>query len=611
MNTFHPHSLARRARQSAFLVYAVFGVLLTAFFNVQILSSSRYRLRSDNNRLRTVYLPAPRGLIVDVNGIVLAENVPSYTVSLIASSEEGLRELLDQVSMITAIDSATVADATARWLRSSTDPVVVFRDAPIEVVARLEERRVVLPGLVVQTEPKRSYPFGELAAHVIGYVGEISEQELRGRTFPGARFGTLVGRVGVEQQYDERLRGSDGARFVEVDALGRTVRTDGMGGRIEPVQGDTIRTTLDIRLQEYIAEIFPSGSRGAVIVMDPRDGAVLAMYSAPSYDPNIFVGREAADERARLLSDEEQPLFNRAIQGRYPPASPWKLAVAVMALRRGLISLDTKMPTPCTGGFQYGNRFFRCWKRNGHGYLTLAEAIERSCDVYFYQLGLRVTLPALLEDGTEMGFGELAGIDIPGETRSIFPRSPGYYDERYGPSGWTNAVTLNLAIGQGENDQTLINMMRFYSMLANPGGSADAPYLVERNQGDGRSIKLPGEASDGLREALIEVVQSGTAAGARIANLRIAGKTGTAQNAQGEDHGWFIAFAPADNPVVVAGIIVEFAEHGSRVAPLVNNVIARHLLGDDYQEGAYQVELPADSAPASVPIIPVPRERPN
>ncbi len=605
MNLFHPHLLARRAQQSAIVIFAIFGALTAAFFNVQVLGSEKYRLRSDKNRLRTVYLAAPRGLIVDANGIALAENVPGYTVSLLVSSEEELHDALDRISAITEIDAAMAGEVLARWRRAPTDPVLLFRDPPLELVAQLEERRVVLRGLVVQTEPKRRYPFGPMVAHAVGYVGEISERELEERSFPGARFGALVGRGGLEQQYDERLRGSDGVRFIEVDALGRTVRRGGMGGRIEPGQGDTIWTTLDVRLQQYVAETFPAGERGAVVVMDPRDGSVFALYSAPSFDPNAFVGAEGMVERQRFLTAENQPLFNRAIQGTYAPASPWKLAIAAMALRRGLIDFDSKMPTPCTGGLQYGDRFFRCWKREGHGDLTLKEAIEESCDVFFYQLGMHLTLPTILDDGTEMGFSELAGIDLPGEATSFFPSSTQYYDDRYGPRGWTNAIALNLAIGQGENDQTLINMMRFYSMLANSDGAAGEPHLAERRHETARSLNLTAEVLVGLRESLLSVVQTGTAAGARIADLKIAGKTGTAQNPHGEDHGWFIAFAPADDPVVIVGAIVEFAEHGSRVAPMVNSIVARYLLGGNHGSEQYRMVFPADSAPEPIQILPL------
>ncbi len=609
MNWFHPHLNSRRADQSVFLIFGFVGIILLRFFWLQVVGAHDFTLQSAENRLRRVILPAPRGIIVDRNGVVIAENVPGFTVLIHAQAEDVLRETLSGISELAGLDTAVVRRAVRNWRDRPGDPVTVLRDAPPEVVARLEERRVVFPGLVIQAEPKRSYPSGALGAHAIGYLGELTPTDISENRFPGARSGSLVGRVGLEFQYDDRLRGLDGESFIEVDALGRTVRTTGVGPRVEPTQGDTLHTMLDVELQRYISHLFRRdfgiAGRGAVMAIDPRDGAVLALHSAPSYDPNAFIGSSAAGERAELLSSPQLPLFNRAIQGRYPPASPWKLAVAAMALEKGLITMDTKMQIPCTGGYQYGNRFFRCWKTDGHGPVTLLEAIQHSCDVYFYQLGIMLGLDELLEGGVALGFSDLTGIDLPGETRSLYPASTDYFNELYGRRGWTSGVTLNLAIGQGENDQTLVNMMRFYSMLAN-GGSAPVPYLVDSLPSGRRNYDFRAGVLEGLRESLEEVVLEGTASAAQIANLRIGGKTGTAQNSHGEDHGWFIAFAPVDNPVVVVGAIVEFAEHGSSVAPMVNCIVARHVIGSEFEcptRGLQFSDFPADSAPEPLEVL--------
>ncbi len=347
-----------------------------------------------------------------------------------------------------------------------------------------------------------------------------------------------------------------------------------------------------------------------MVAMDPRTGEILGAYSSPSFDPNLFVRGADADVWQQISTNEEHPLLNRAIQAIYPPASPWKLVVASMALRRGLVTPRTRMTMPCTGGMRYYTRYFRCWKVEGHGDVTLAEAIEHSCDVYFYQLGLKLTLDNLLRDGVGWGLDRPSGIDLPGESDPVFPASTAYFTERYGPQGWTNAVTLNLAIGQGENAQTVINMVRFYAMLAHPHGESRPPRLVVGGDTAGlaediRSLGLAPHDLMALREALVSVVASGTAVGARVEALRIAGKTGTAQNAHGEDHGWFVAFAPADDPQIVVGAVVEFAEHGSSVAPLVNQAIAHHLFGAEAGASEFELRLPDDSAPAAIPIQPV------
>lgn len=605
MNWFDRYSLARRARVGRTVILVIAGLLVLSFFRVQVFASSGYRLRSEQNRLRPVAIPAPRGLITDRNGVVLAENVPGYSVALLPSSAESLSATLRRLAPIAHLTPAEIAQIERNYRRASHQPVVLRRDASFELVSALEERRVVTPGLVVQAEPKRRYPYGSTAAHLVGYVGEVTETELMEGRVPGGRFGTLIGRDGLERSYDDRLRGKDGVRYVEVDALGRTVREAGVAQLLQPEPGGTVRTTLDIELQQYVADVFPAGARGAVVVMQPHTGEILAMYSAPGYDPNAFIGGYDPELWSLLSQSEAAPLLNRAIQARYPPASPWKLVIAAVAAGRGLVDLDTRMPIPCRGGLQYYNRYFRCWRPAGHGDLNLSEAIQYSCDVYFYQLGLKLGLNHLLADAGRLGFRDRSGIDLPGEVQPLLPASAEYYDRRYGPRGWTNAVTLNLAIGQGENAQTLLNMVTFYAMLANPRGRAPIPHLVAPPPRESRVLGLPDAQLGGLRHALLEVVQRGTAAAAQIENLRIAGKTGTAQNPHGPDHGSFIGFAPADDPEVVVGAVVEFARHGSAIAPMVNRIIVRHLLG----RGAvlaeeYQLILPSDSAPTPVPILP-------
>jgi penicillin-binding protein 2 len=607
VNWFHLHDLERRAGIARLVLWAVGAVFVVAFFRVQVLASSGYRSRSEKNRLRSVAVPAPRGLITDRNGQVLAENEPGYSVGLFAPSLDSLRATMKRLIPLLKLTAADEEEAERGFRRTPYQPILLRHDVPFDLVSALEERRVVIPGLAVQAEPKRRYPFGGVAAHVVGYVAEITESELAGGDVAGARPGMLVGRDGLEKEYDDRLRGKDGERFVEVDALGRSVRDAGVGQALDPEQGESLRTTIDVGLQRFVAEGFPAGKRGAVMVMDPATGEVLALYSSPAYDPNAFIGGVDPELWSKLSQAADFPLMNRATQARYPPASTWKLAVATMALKRGLVDLNSHMPVPCRGGLQYGNRYFRCWRPEGHGDLTLAQAIQYSCEVYFYQLGLKLGLTDLLGDAVQLGFRDRSGIDLPNEIRPLFPASTEYYNQKYGPRGWTSAVTLNMATGQGENAQTLASMMSFYAMLASPDGRAPEPHLVAGAPSPTRSLGLTGEQLAGLREALVEVVQSGTATGARVAQLRIGGKTGTAQNVHGPNHGWFIAFAPADAPRVVVGAVVEFAEHGTAVAPMVTRIIARYLLGPSVPAltaADYQMILPEDSAPAPVPILP-------
>jgi len=593
---FHPFLLAQRGRAAFFFLAAIFGLLAMQFFRLQVVQFGQYRLKSESNRLRPVPLPAPRGLVLDRTGRIIAENVPGYSVLLLAYSTDSLRAMLSRLQPFVDLDSDAVRRIIARHRAAPYEPTLVVKDAPFSLVSALEERRSILPGLVLQTEPKRLYPDSGAVAHLVGYVGEVTEQELATPLFEGRRPGTIVGKVGLEREYEDSLRGSDGVRFVEVDALGRVVRDEGADA-LPTEPGHQIRTTIDLDLQRYIDSIWPHQYRGAMVAMDPRTGAILALYSYPTYDPNAFVGGIPAETWRSLNEDPARPLLNRAISTRYPPASTFKLAIAVMGLQRGIVRFDSHMPQACRGGLQFGNRFFKCWKADGHGSLDLVGAIASSCDVYFYQLGLKLGVANILADGDTLGFRGISHVDIPGEIGPAYPSGTAYYDRVYGRGRWTNSVALNLAIGQGENAQTLMNVVRFYAGLAN-AGHVPTPYLVEPRATPPPPLRLADSTLLTVRQALINVVERGTARGARLADLHVAGKTGTAQNPHGPDHGWFVAFAPAEAPTIVVGGIMEFGLHGTTVAPYVTRVIERFLVGGEHAGGEIvPLTIPEDSAP--------------
>jgi penicillin-binding protein 2 len=366
---------------------------------------------------------------------------------------------------------------------------------------------------------------------------------------------------------------------VEVDARGRVVRQAGARPDRLPEAGPDLHTTIDLDLQRFTASLFDSTMQGGAVAIDPATGAVLALHSAPIFDPNDFIGGISSNKYRALREDPRTPLYNKALQGRYPPASTFKLATAIMALQSGAVGLDDRMPQPCTGSYQFGTRPFRCWERDGHGSLTLAQAIEKSCDVYFYQLGLRLGLDKLLAGGTALGFRQVTGIDLPEEKSPGWPEATSYFDRQYGKGNWTNAVTLNLSIGQGENDQTVLSMARFYTALATDG-NAVRPHVVEQPLERTRLFDLTPEQMAGLREALHGVVSTrGTAASAIIKGVEIAGKTGTGQNAQNrnKDHAWFVGFAPKNDPKIVVAVLIAFGEHGSAAARLASKMIERYL----------------------------------
>jgi penicillin-binding protein 2 len=576
--SFHPNEMLRRARVARAVLVLAFTGLGAAFFRAQVIESAQYVARSEMNRLREVPVPGARGTILDRRGEVIAENLPGYTVMLISPTEDSLRTALGTLAGVVPLDSAQQAEIVRRYRRSRPRPAVIFNNAPFAVVSALEERRVEFPGLIIQSAPKRYYPEGRAFSAVLGYTAEISEPELALEAFDGYKAGQVIGKSGLERQYESRLRGMEGTRFIEVDARNRIVRDEGVRAEIPATAPPPLRTTLDLDLQRYAHSLFGDSLQGGLVALDPGTGGVLALYSAPTFDLNRFTGGVSKSYFDSLNTDKRRPMYIKAFQGFYPPASTWKLATAIIAMERGLAGIDTHMGQPCTGGYQFGGRYFKCWNKRGHGDVNMAQAIAQSCDVYFYQLGLRIGLTNLVAGGIKLGFADRTGIDLPSETRSRFPfpDARAYYNALY-PKGWTNAVTLNLSIGQGENDQTVINMARFYAALATDG-SAPVPHIVEGPTDRRVLFSLTPKQLQELRMAMADVVSGrGTAGSAAIQGLRVAGKTGTAQNSQGADHAWFVGFAPLDSPKIVVAVMLEFGEHGYHAARIATKVMERYL----------------------------------
>ena len=580
--SFHPNDVSRRGQTASILVALALALLASAFFRAQVLENEAYAFQSEENRLREVPLPAPRGIIYDRKGQIIAENLPGYSVSILGGSADSLRATLRRLGALIPLSQDQIELAVRRYRRAPNRPTVVLSDASFDVVSVLEERRVDFPSLVIQAAPKRYYPDGPAVAAFVGYTGEITDEELARPDYreKGYKAGQQIGKGGLERQYEERLRGKEGTRFVEVDARGRVVREAGARQDLLPEAPAPLYTNIDLDLQRHVAQLMDT-LQGGVIALEPRTGEVLALHSAPSFDPNRFIGGIPLEYWRELNTDPRRPLYNKAIQGKYPPASTWKLATSLIALQDSTIpiTMDTRMPTPCTGGIMYGSRYFRCHDRNGHGNVTLQQAIEKSCNVYFYQLGLRITLSRLVAGGIALGFAERSGIDLPNENKPTFPLRDvkAYYDSRYGARGWTNAVTLNLSIGQGENDQTVANMAHFYTALATDGHAAK-PEIVKNEVVRERIFTLTDDQMAQMREALAGVVSArGTAGSAMIRGLVLAGKTGTVQNPPRPDHAWFVGFAPADDPKIVVAVVLEFGEHGYYAARIASRIVEFYL----------------------------------
>lgn len=577
--SFHPNEVQRRGRIAAALLSLVFFFLVGSFFRAQVLQNAQFALHSDENRLREVPIPAPRGRILDRKGAVIAEDQVGYTVSLLAPRESQLVSALKRLGETIGMTPEQQDAVVRRYRRSPNRPAVIYADATFELVSVLEEHRVELPGLIIQASSKRWYPDGPAVASLVGYTGEISEVQLQSKGFPGYKPGQQVGKGGLELRYESRLRGREGVRFVEVDALGRVVREAGARPELSPEAAPPLPTNIDLDLQKFVYGLFGDSLVGAAVAIEPKTGEVLALHSAPTFDPNRFTGGIPADYWRALNSDSRKPLYNKAFQGTYPPGSTWKLATAVIGLEQGIVKLDDRMPTPCTGGFQYGNRYFKCHDKRGHGAVTLAQAIEQSCDVYFYQLGLKIGLARLVAGGIALGSHSRSGIDLPAEVRPQFPDSDykAYFTKKY-PGGWNQSASLSLSIGQGENSQTVVNMARFYTALATDGQAAQ-PRIVQGTPVHSRLFTLDSAQMLGVRNALAGVVSRGTAGSAKIQGVVLAGKTGTAQNSQDpkNDHAWFVGFAPADDPKIVVAVMLEFGGHGPRAAKIASRIIEHYL----------------------------------
>jgi penicillin-binding protein 2 len=589
-----PSALApwqRRDRQLSALVTIIFALVLLRLFTLQVVQGGRYRELSEENRIRVDVLTAPRGEIRDRYGNLIADSVPSFTVTLDPYDNAYIAHparrdsTIALLARILDVDPGLLGDKVRREKSQSFLPVRLKRNLDMHTVAYLSEHLDRLPGVEVESEPLRRYPEGEIASHLLGYVGEISEKELADPGRAGYRSGDLIGKTGIEGQYERWLRGADGKRFVEVNALGRKAELLGDKRPILPRRGENLTLTIDLRLQRVAEGAFDPGARGAIVALDPNNGEVLALVSKPNYDPNEFSNGISRERWDQLSQGGNYPLFNRAIQAAYPPGSTLKPFVAMAGLVGGQIDQGTRFSQACTGEYRFGSRVFRCWKPEGHGSLALREAVAQSCDVYFYQLGLREGLQNLSSFMRRIGVDERTGIDLPQERRCLFP-DPGWYDRRYGAGRWSKGLVLNLAIGQGEGSLTPIKLAQMAALIAN-GGSLVRPHLVravgQRSlsgavEADSlrRDLHLPPRSLRLVRDAMEAAVEdpSGTGGAARIDSVRVAGKTGTAQNPHGKDHALFICFAPVAAPKLAVAVLVENAGHGgSEAAPLAQSVL--------------------------------------
>ncbi len=576
-----------RARGAIVLTGLLLLVLVLRLFTIQVLGAGGYRQLSEDNQFRELRIPAPRGLILDRNGEVLGENVAACEASLATRTLDRHPEVIGE---LTEILGRTSEEITGRLRAAAEDGkarVTVERNLDKEQILYLEERLPELPGLALRDWARRTYPRRELAAHLLGYVGEAGEEEVqRGSRDPKAyRLGDLIGRAGVEQTYERLLRGTDGKELTLVNARGDQLETV---RRYEPEAGSRLVLTLDLALTAELDSALAFWGAGAGVVLDVRSGEILAASSRPAFDPNLLVGGIPTRLWQQLSEDPRKPLFNRIVQATYSPGSTIKPLVALAGMESGTVGAETRF-RPCGGGLRLGRRYFRCWEPGGHGSVGLVGAIEQSCDVYFYQLGEQLGIDRLADVSRRFGLGGSSGVDLAAESRGLVPDAS-WYDRRYGEGRWTTGNVWNVAIGQGELLVSCLQMARVYAALAN-GGFLPVPRLrhhVEDANGElllpfspsrGERVKVDATALAAVRAGMKGVLhgEDGTARGSRLPGFPAAGKTGTVQNPHGSEHAWFCGYAPADDPAIAVSIIVEHGEHGSDVAPIFRHLVATHF----------------------------------
>lgn len=580
-------------------LFAAFAVLLIRLFYLQVIEGEELRRLSENNCIRLQSIDAPRGLIFDRNRELLVDNRPSFDLSIIIRDAKPVEETIEKLAGYIKFPKKEMMDIVSRNKGLFTyKPVLLKSNIGREALAAIEVHMFDLPGIQVDIRPMRNYIRPESASHLIGYLSQISPAELKSEKYSFARAGDFIGKFGIEKTYESFLLGKRGGRQVEVNATGQVARVI---ETVEAKPGHNIYLTIDHVLQEK-AEKLLEGVAGAAVAMDPSTGEILALASSPSFDQNSFVTGMSHEAWNALIQNPMRPMENKAVQGEYPPASTYKIVTAIAGLEEKVIDVETKIF--CPGFYRFGDRVFRCWKRGGHGEVDLVDAISKSCDVFFYQVGQKLGVDRLAWYAKACGLGSPTGIQLDHEASGLIPTS-GWKKKRFGIR-WLKGETLSVAIGQGYNLTTPIQMLVLTAAVAN-GGTLRKPLLFRSIETvEGEVVKTSQKENLGVlpatkgtleivKKGLWEVVNKrhGTAWIARVEGLDISGKTGTAQvvsrkkgDSETEEdreyamkpHAWFVAYAPTVNPEIAVVVIVEHGEHGSSAGgPVAREMIKTYL----------------------------------
>jgi len=554
------------------IIVCSFLILLVRIAWLQLIEGERYLRISKNSRLQLLPLPCTRGLILDRNGKKLTHNEASFSVGVIPSNVSNPDHLLDRLGIILKLDKKAILERIRR-APNPFKPVVLKKNVGMSTVTFLLEREEEFPGVVIIAQPVRTYLYGGLASHLLGHLGEVNQAELALSSGYGIELGDLVGKMGVEKVCNRYLQGEKGGKQIEVDAHGRALRTI---SEKDPVPGHSVYLTIDLRMQE-IAEKELGKRKGVVLIGDPYTGGIFALVSYPGFDPNLFSWGISESEWNRLRDEPLHPLENRATRGEYPLGSTIKVITASAALEEGIISKEDTLF--CGGNFTIGNRVFKGWKEEGHGEINLEEAIIHSCNVYFYQLGLRLGVKRIIRYARLFGLGKSTGIDLESEKPGFLP-TPDWKKRRKGEA-WYGGDTVNLSMGQGYILVTPVQMLKVISVIAN-GGYLIKPYLIKKIVGPrGNLIKefqpqkmervpLSSATLNFLRRSLRGVVREGTGWRAKNKTVEISGKTGTAELSEGEKpHNWFIGYASSTHLRLAIVVLVENREEDIQIAPQI------------------------------------------
>jgi penicillin-binding protein 2 len=572
--------MEKRITIALYIMLVVFGVFIVRLWDLQIIKGDEYRRINERNRLRVIDIPAPRGIIFDRNNKVLVKNVPSFDISVVKEDIPRDSETLSNLGKLIGLSPDEINGYLSKASTLPFSPVKLKKNVSFEEIAKVEAGKIDFPGLQTEVVGGREYVYGNSASHVLGYLSRLSLVQLRAIEYRGISPDSLTGRFGIEKVHNAVLSGVTGKKIIEVDATGSVIKV----ARIKrPVKGRDIRLTIDIDLQVE-AERSLRGKAGAVVALNTDTGEVLALASAPSFDPNLFVRGISYEDWKRLISDPHKPLLNRAIQSQYPPGSTFKIITAIAALEEGLITKDTQYY--CSGSIYFG-RVFRCWKEEGHGDVRLHKAIVESCDVYFYEVGKELDIDILAQYAMGFGLGRPTGIEIEGEAAGIVPSSGWKLETKR--ENWYRGETLNTVIGQGYLAATPIQMAGLMAAVAT-GGKLYEPFLL---MDPDKEVKLKGivkikpDNIKLIKKALLGVVEDkhGTGRLSRSNIARIGGKTGTSQVIGGatkeenlpekyKDHAWFIAFSSEKKPQIAVAVFVEHGGHGGTgAAPIAKKII--------------------------------------